>query len=251
VVSAASRVAVRAKVAAAVGLAPLGHAAAGASLLGGAKVLAVLALVVGGAAAVRHATRSPATGPAIPQAIATTTPAPSMPDVIPTTAPAPAMPEVIATVSGPTKITAPAPARVARLEPTPELTLARRVASDLPPSADAPQPAPEPSIAVTPVTRIDSSIAPASSQAELLRRAWAASSADDGAQALALVTQDEQLHPHGPLAEERDALRIAALAKLRRLDEARLAATRFLQRNPHSIHRALIERAIGAHPETP
>jgi outer membrane protein assembly factor BamD (BamD/ComL family) len=82
------------------------------------------------------------------------------------------------------------------------------------------------------------------SEPELLKRAWTALSDGEPQKALQITEQDAQLHPDGDLAEEREAARIAALAKLHRIDEARSAASRFLQVHPASVHRALVERAI-------
>jgi outer membrane protein assembly factor BamD (BamD/ComL family) len=70
-------------------------------------------------------------------------------------------------------------------------------------------------------------------------------SAGDPEQALKLASEDEQLHPDGVLGEERDAVRISALVKLHRMDEARSAASRFIQEYPTSVHRVVVERAMS------
>jgi hypothetical protein len=93
-------------------------------------------------------------------------------------------------------------------------------------------------------------VADAPSQTELLRDAWSAMSTGDAKHALALVAHDEQLHPHGALAEERDALEIEALARLRRFDEARIARDAFIARYPSSIHRTRL-RSIDAEKSSP
>ena len=73
----------------------------------------------------------------------------------------------------------------------------------------------------------------------MLGEAWRAL-ATDPTRALALV---ETAPAAGVLAEEREALRILALAALARGAEARTAADQFLARYPTSFHRARIERA--------
>jgi hypothetical protein len=123
-----------------------------------------------------------------------------------------------------------AAARLRHLQP-----IAAAVAVPPPPRPLADPPPPPP-----PLAAADS----APSQSDLLRRAWASTPAD----ALDLVAQDAQLHPDGPLSEEREALRINLLAKLHRLDEARTAAAQFLARHPDSVHRPMIERAIQPEP---
>jgi hypothetical protein len=81
------------------------------------------------------------------------------------------------------------------------------------------------------------------SQSELLARAWQAL-ASQPARTLELVTLDERLHPRGALVEERDALRVRALAALGRFREARTHATRFVERFPSSVHRKSVEAAV-------
>lgn len=85
----------------------------------------------------------------------------------------------------------------------------------------------------------------APTEAQLLHAAWMA---HDPARALALVHQDAQLHPDGPLAEERAAIEAIALANLHQVDDARAAATRFYSLYPNSTHRALVERAVERTP---
>jgi hypothetical protein len=88
-------------------------------------------------------------------------------------------------------------------------------------------------------------VEPSPSQAQMLKRAWAALAAGAPAQALELARADQQDHPAGELAEERDALVIQALVKLARADEARQAATAFFARYPTSIHRTRIEQLVA------
>ncbi len=212
----ASRIAVRSKLAASVGSAPLGHLAS--VSLAGPKVLAILAVVAGAGtiAAVTHSS-APATHRPAPVA------------VTPTVEQAPPL------VPAHTEIALPAPPPQSR-------------ASIKKPSVTAPRP--EAVAEVAPVVVDEPTpIAAVASEAELLHRAWDAR-AHDPAQALALVVEDERLYPDGVLAEERDALRISALAKLNRLGEARVAATHFFAVHPDSVHRVMIERSIDATTDT-
>jgi hypothetical protein len=97
-----------------------------------------------------------------------------------------------------------------------------------------------------PLQRVE---APARSQSQLLADASRALSLGDAAHALELLDEDTQLHREGPLGEERDALRISALAALGRTSEARDVARRLLATYPNSIHRRLAERVLAK--ETP
>jgi len=114
----------------------------------------------------------------------------------------------------------PAPATPAPAPATLDLALAPAAA---PSSASAPASAPAP--------------APSSEQdAALLQQAQRFVTADP-ARALTL-TRDHELHfPASPLAEERQALRIEALARLGRRPEAARDLATFDQRFPHSIYR--------------
>lgn len=82
------------------------------------------------------------------------------------------------------------------------------------------------------------------SQAALLADASRALAAKDAGRALAILDEDLKHHPSGPLAEERDALRISVLVTLERTDDARHEAREMLARYPQSLHRALAERVL-------
>ncbi|MDB4953516.1 MAG: hypothetical protein JWO36_1085 [Myxococcales bacterium] len=209
--TASLRIAVRARVTASVGHAPLGHSLAGAALGGVGKVIAVVAIVVGvgGTVALIHRRGSedgetraskPSAGPVIPS------PTPVAPSLDPLTS--------------------------TRAEPSTRAGSGTHVATV--PRSTRPEPVHSPIAQSLP------------SQAELLREAWAAVSRGEAARALDLADQDEHSHPSGALDEERAALRIVALAKLERRDEARTAASLFLTDHPDSVHRALIERTIAS-----
>ncbi|HTJ44060.1 MAG TPA: hypothetical protein VL463_18265 [Kofleriaceae bacterium] len=85
--------------------------------------------------------------------------------------------------------------------------------------------------------------APAPTEASLLADAWRAADRDPE-RALALVAEATARYPDGALAEERDAIRIEALAAAHRDDEARAAAGIFLDRYPDSVHRPIAEAAL-------
>ena len=64
------------------------------------------------------------------------------------------------------------------------------------------------------------------------------------AAALRAFSRHAKRFPHGLLAEEREAGRVRALARLGRLDEARSHAERFEMRYPNSIHLAPLRQSL-------
>jgi hypothetical protein len=84
------------------------------------------------------------------------------------------------------------------------------------------------------------------SEAKLLKRAWFALSSGDARRALDLTDEAERLHSNGALVEEREALRIQALAALGSPAEARTAAQQFIVQFPQSVHRARVESVLTA-----
>jgi hypothetical protein len=58
---------------------------------------------------------------------------------------------------------------------------------------------------------------------------------------LALVDEHARKYPHGTLESEREFLRISALARLGRMDEAKVARDRFIEKWPTSAYRERIE----------
>lgn len=107
----------------------------------------------------------------------------------------------------------------------------------------APRAQPEP-IATPLAARRPSTSVAGPSQAELLEQAWTAIRSDNARHALSVTDDDLRLHPDGTLAEERDAIRAVSLAKLKRVEDARSAASRFIEKYPDSVHRALVERTL-------
>jgi hypothetical protein len=76
--------------------------------------------------------------------------------------------------------------------------------------------------------------APAREEMRLLERARAAAAREDYAAAIAPLDEHARRFPEGWLAEEREALRVEALAGLGRTSEARRAASTFEARFPRS-----------------
>lgn len=69
----------------------------------------------------------------------------------------------------------------------------------------------------------------------LLQRAQAAYARTDATAALALLAEHRRRFPDGRLAEEREGLRVRALASAGRREEARRAAAAFAKRFPRSV----------------
>lgn len=82
----------------------------------------------------------------------------------------------------------------------------------------------------------------------LLQRARAAVASGKFSTALDAITEHQRRFPTGRLREEREALRVRALAGLGRNDEARLAAKRFRERFPQSVLSNRIEETIRPDP---
>jgi hypothetical protein len=111
-----------------------------------------------------------------------------------------------------------------------------------------PPPAPEPPLTEAGPHADSASGAPKSSDAlrnevELIGRARAALPRDPAA-ALALLEEHRREFPRGALVEERDAIRVLALAALGRIEQARHEAQMFLRAYPFSPHAERVRRAI-------
>ena len=104
-------------------------------------------------------------------------------------------------------------------------------------------PAPEPEVTPDPEVMIDptgeesrpSKAAVPQEELRLLRQARAAVAREDFTAALRPITEHTRRFRDGRLAEEREALRVKALAGLGRKDEARRAAAAFENRFPRSV----------------
>ena len=110
----------------------------------------------------------------------------------------------------------------------------KTIATPPPPVASAPveeeAPAPEP-VAAKPLSRADA----ARAELRLLRQARAAVASEEYAAALPPIAEHARRFKNGRLSEEREALRVKALAGLGRNEEARRAAAAFRARFPRSV----------------
>jgi hypothetical protein len=153
----------------------------------------------------------------------------------------------------------PAPTRAARApdrvaasaDPIASAPRAKSIRRELPPPPRPPSSTARVAATEVPATGRMLAEPAAPSQASLLARATRAVYDGDAARGLALVDEDSRAHPDGPLAEERDALRLSCLLALDRRDEARTVARQFARRFPRTIHQQLIARALSATEVTP
>lgn len=81
-------------------------------------------------------------------------------------------------------------------------------------------------------------------EAEMLHRARAAMR-NDPARALAILSEHRSRFPKGVLAEERDALRVEALARLGKSREAERENDRFRKEHPDSVHADRIDSVLS------
>jgi hypothetical protein len=81
---------------------------------------------------------------------------------------------------------------------------------------------------------------------ELLRNAHTAYGARDYASALELTREHARRFAGGPLAEQREALRVRCLLRANRTPEARRAAARFATRFPRSVLLRRLQAEVGA-----
>jgi len=109
--------------------------------------------------------------------------------------------------------------------------------------------APAPPPAAAPPPRRPVSPRPAASnlatESALVERARTALGRGDATAALAAVDEHARRFPQGTMTEERDAVRIQALALAGRRDEARLRARDFRARFPHSLSGPVIDQVVG------
>lgn len=121
--------------------------------------------------------------------------------------------------------------------PPPSVEVAMPEAPARPPSRSAPKRRAE----VHPAT-----VSNDATELAVLAEARRALAHDDPSRALELTLDDERDHPAGALVEEREVIRISALAALHRSDETRAAAARFHERFPESIHRARVAHVLAS-----
>jgi hypothetical protein len=109
------------------------------------------------------------------------------------------------------------------------------------PSASSPIAAPPSARAVVPSP---SASAPVRSEIDLLREAQA-SVGSNPSHALAVCDEHARSYPNGQLGQERELIRIQALAALGRTSEAQAAADAFKARHPGSAYSQRIDEIVG------
>jgi hypothetical protein len=130
----------------------------------------------------------------------------------------------------------PPPARPALVAPT-------AVPATKPPAAVTPEEAPSP---LAPPAR--PAVDAAAAELRLVAAARAAVARQDYAGALPPIAEHSRRFKNGRLAEEREALRVRALAGLGRTDEARRAAHSFETRFPRSVLLPAVKQMSAATP---
>jgi hypothetical protein len=148
------------------------------------------------------------------------------------------------------------PARPAPQEAAVQVTRPQPVATKaLPPTLVEPQPEPakKPAAAaraeaVVSVAKVKPQPPPQASEevpeTELLQQALDALHAGQASDALAAATTHATRFPDSPLAQEREAVAIEALVRLKRGDEARARGERFHARWPTSLHVSKIDELL-------
>ena len=115
------------------------------------------------------------------------------------------------------------------------------VAAPTPPAAPPAESPPPPARAPSPAAPVDTSAAERA-LIDQARNALVRGSPDG---ALRAVREHERRFPHGALDEERDSLRVQALAAAGQAGEAASRAAEFHRRHPHSLLGATVDRAIA------
>lgn len=125
------------------------------------------------------------------------------------------------------------------VEPAPEPVEPTAIAPSVAPSPVKlkPQPPPQPPQPSEPVKAVP--------EAELLQQALDAIHGGQASDALAAATAHATRFPDSPLAQEREAVAIEALVKLKRSDEARARAASFHAKWPTSLHLSKIDSLLG------
>jgi len=133
---------------------------------------------------------------------------------------------------------------------------APRAATPRPPAAVPAMPEPEAPATIAPAaaphakrsagrTTVAAGI-PTNEELHLLRAARQDVTRGDFARALAVIGEHARRFRNGSLVEEREALRVKALAGLGRRDDAKRAAAQFRARFPHSVFLSTFDRMKGA-----
>ena len=141
----------------------------------------------------------------------------------------------------------------AYLAPAPEIhPIAAPVKAVAAPRPVAPAPIVEEAPAIAPPAAPDKPVLSkadaARAELRLLRQARAAVAREDYASALRPIAEHAHRFKDGRLAEEREALRVKALAGLGRTDDARRAATAFRARFPRSVLLSAVNKMSPSEP---
>ncbi|HEY2731053.1 MAG TPA: hypothetical protein VGK52_14010 [Polyangia bacterium] len=136
----------------------------------------------------------------------------------------------------------PAPRGAAGPAPAARLPLPRSI--DEPARGEPAAPAPRPVAPAHTLTRAEGYAL----ELKVLQPARAALARADVTAALAAIAEHERRFPNGQLTEEREALRVLALAGAHRSEEARRAAATFRMRFPRSMLLARMNDALGEGP---
>jgi hypothetical protein len=136
-----------------------------------------------------------------------------------------------------------APAPSAPAVAVPVEVVARPAPAPAATTTEAPQ-APAPAIETPRLSRADA----ARAELHLLRQARAAVARQDFSAALLPIAEHARRFKDGRLAEEREALRVKALAGLGRTEEARRAAAAFEARFPRSVLLPAVSQMPAAEP---
>lgn len=137
-----------------------------------------------------------------------------------------------------------------RVESAPHGAAIARESAPVPASPARPAPT-APVVETAPVTHavpLPSGATNLATERALLDRARADLLAGEPAEALAVVGTHARRFPHGALSEERDAMRVEALAAAGRSDDARAAAAKFRAAYPDSVLTAAVTGALDAIP---
>ena len=132
---------------------------------------------------------------------------------------------------------------------------APRAATPRPPAAVPAMPEPDAPATIAPAAtphakrsagRTTATGIPTNEELHLLRAARQDVTRGDFARALAVIGEHARRFRNGSLVEEREALRVKALAGLGRRDDAKRAAAQFRARFPHSVFLSTFDRMKGA-----
>jgi hypothetical protein len=224
-----------------VGATVSGGTAVGTSALG-AKGLALLLTIAGGGAAVTVAVHDAPTVETSSVAVSSSPTAPSTSRAKPSPAPLPPMQPAASAVTVETD--SPAVAQIEGSTPSSTFVESTRRAPTVTPRRLRPIPR-QTTPAVPPAPAIPARDGALLAEQALLRAARRAIAQRDIDGALISIRHHEIAHPDGRLTQERELLRVQALARAGRVGEAEAAAARFRSRFPESLMTKALEYALN------